>query len=72
MAAKDALAANVRLQVRIEETLKAVEHGLETNADMQARVQLSALRVNRSGWYKGLKGMASSLRVELKISGCFN
>ena len=52
----DALKANWRLQQRLQETLKSLEKGINANADEQAKVQTTALRVNRSGWYTGLQG----------------
>lgn len=56
MAVKDALKANWKLQQRLQETLESLEKGINTNADEQAKVQTTALRVNRSGWYSGLQG----------------
>ena len=52
---RSALEGNLRLQDRLEGTLQAVELGIRNNADTQASVQVAAMRVNRTGWYRGLK-----------------
>jgi len=56
VAVKDALKANWRLQQRLQETLESLERGITANANGQAKVQETALRANRSGWYSGLQG----------------
>ena len=58
VAARDALAANMSLQERLEATLQQLEDSINANADQQAKIQAAALQMNRSGWYSGLKGRA--------------
>lgn len=54
MAAREALTANLRLQKRLKEALQSIERGIGDNADMQAKVLLSAKRDHRQGWYTGM------------------
>lgn len=68
MAVRDALAANLRLQERLREALDSVEKGITNNADMQAKVQMASMRVNRAGWYQGLKGDARNTPHEFNAS----
>lgn len=59
MAARDALSQNWILQGRLQDTMEELEQGIEVNAQQQAKIQAAALRMNRSGWYTGLKGETS-------------
>jgi hypothetical protein len=67
-AVRDALKANWRLQNRLQETLESLEKGINSNADEQAKVQATALRVNRSGWYSGLQGTLYNIAWQRKPS----
>lgn len=70
LAARDALYANLNLQERLEDTMKQLEEGINSNEVHKAKLHASALTANRIGWYSGLKGEPSTSSAGPTVCHC--